>query len=61
VFPLSTYSSNIISLIKLLFSIILNLHISALVWLFLAFSEIKNGAVDTWMHAAYINEAGWST
>ncbi|EAR85802.2 cation channel family protein (macronuclear) [Tetrahymena thermophila SB210] len=58
-FPLSTTTSNVISLIKLLFSIILNLHISALAWLIMGFIQIKQGCQNTWMDGASISSADW--
>ncbi|KAL4494862.1 hypothetical protein ABPG73_004302 [Tetrahymena malaccensis] len=58
-FPLSTTTSNVISLIKLLFSIILNLHISALAWLIMGFIQIKQGCQNTWMDGASISSSEW--
>ncbi|EAS03486.2 cation channel family protein (macronuclear) [Tetrahymena thermophila SB210] len=58
-FPLSSTASNVISLIKLLFSIILNLHISALAWLIMGFIQIKQGCQNTWMDGASITNSGW--
>ncbi|KAL4510549.1 hypothetical protein ABPG72_004703 [Tetrahymena utriculariae] len=58
-FPLSTTTSNVISLIKLLFSIILNLHISALAWLIMGFIQIKQGCQSTWMDGASISNSDW--
>ncbi|KAL4463931.1 hypothetical protein ABPG74_005868 [Tetrahymena malaccensis] len=58
-FPLSTQTSNIISLVKLFLSIILNLHISALAWLIIGFIQIKQGETNTWMNAASIANSEW--